>query len=459
MNRLQTWKYAAIISALFLVALFSTNTAAEAFTIQPLSPSALIKISPSSHSSVWSIISDLLPYSFAFTESPLQVTTQAPTAASTTVNDIVYSDSNTGVFQNICSLSVSGGFSSPVFSSANPSIATVDPSSGIVSYVSNGTALLNATINGFTKQIACPVNQVNNIFTRVFYGLNPSSMGWTLDQAVRPLISGKSPGSSQNVYSSVDDVNHIYVRNPNLFTAGAYDPTPFPALVDGGTTGSGVLIAQDMLVTACHVFGSNPVNGGMGCLNVTGSKFYFVDMNNNTFVATVSTSTVVVDRGMTGDLLLVKFSNPLPASIHPALVYSTSTQSTSDYISCPAQKLSVIPILSNNQFRTISVGAVAYATPPVYFVVGIGIPNSSTPYVPWFIYPRGGDSGTAMFEILPSTTTPVALGTYESAGYNGGAGMSIGGYYSDIVADMAIMGSPYSLNTVDLSGFPKYSCY
>jgi len=392
-----------------------------------------------------------------FSTSTFENIASYTSTSSTSTDEVIYSLLTGAVIQNLCSLAAGSATSSVSYSSSNPSVATISPI-GFAQYVSDGTTVLSASMSGRTKGIVCPVSQYGGQATTTYSSLATSSMGWTLDQAVRPLISGKSPGSfSQNVYSTLDDVDHIYVRNPNLFAAGAYDPTPFPASVNGGPTGSGVLIAQDILATACHVFGSTPEQGNPSCVpNVVGSKFYFVDMNNNTLVATVSTSTMVGDSG---DLLLVRFSNPLPASIHPALVYSTSTESASDYISCTAQQLSVIPILGNNQFREISVGAVVQTLPPANFAVAEGIPNPSTPYTPWFIYPRGGDSGTAMFEILPSTTTPVALGTYQSAGDNQGAGMSIDGYYSDIVADMAIMGSPYSLHTVDLSGFPKYSCY
>jgi hypothetical protein len=336
-----------------------------------------------------------------------------------------------------------------------PTETNITPSVGSLSLISRGDSVINYEVDrvsngtstnifsapGVTKRADCDVSQVGGAVANKFYDFTANSLAKNIQTDVIARIQGLSTSTSAvNIFSSVNDSTHIYIRNMSnimnaIATSSVIDITAIPAMRNSGITGSGILVAPDVVVTAKHV-----------CYGI-GDTLYFVDNNNVTYPRTIS----AVNSNMygVGDICVARLSSDLPPAITPAKVLPVSAL-TSD-LSLGAFTSNNLPMMSTNQFRKINFSMLQGRGEWIY------PPDSTSILYPWFSgVPIPGDSGTAVFTIVNNQL--VALGTWSTSGGFLNLSFSSGPFntYDTIDSAITAFGSSHQLTPVDLSGFPTY---
>jgi hypothetical protein len=372
-------------------------------------------------------------------------------------NDVVYNFYNSGSVIYSCVLTVLGADNvTPIFSAKDPSYGTVD-FNGVVSYVGDGTATFGVTIGRLTRGIECPMLHTHNSYNTIFNSLVSGSLGSDIFSEISAMISGKTPSAStQNIYSSTDDVNHVYTRNPNIFT-GAVDLTAIPVWSDwdsppptgsnpyGGARFNGILVTPDILIQSNHAYIPN------------GTTVYFVKNDNTTVSRTITASAHV---GV--DIQVMKLSSAVPSGITPAKVFASGSVGISDGTDGTKMTKAAISyahplVLFTNQYRSLSIGSAVAFDSDVVAIIQPGqyiySPNTSQ-YAGWYLPIASGDSGSPILMVINGQA--VALGTwYYKSGYFPDGASDIVGNISAINAAITSLGGQ-TLTPVDLSGFPTY---
>jgi len=359
--------------------------------------------------------------------------------ASTTYSDVITNNYGSGSILYSCSVVVFSTSSPYTMSSVDPSIATVDHS-GTVTYVSDGMALFNITSGRRTKQASCPERRTVNAFTKVTAGyVSSSTVANLMIKSVADRIQGLVPSSdTTDIYTSMNDGAHIYVRNPDAFTNAiatttTLDLTALPSWGPLDMTGSGILVAPDIMISASHIC---PITSDQ-----SGDE-YFTDYSNSTYARAVISRSFIPN----GDLCVIRLASDVPASIHPAKVFPPDI--FFNKVTLAAIFVKGIPLMATNQFRTIGIG-IMYNAQPSYVNYYIATSSSSI-FSPWYYQPRGGDSGTPCFSAVNGQL--VAVGTWWFS--SGCSNITMD--ESAINAAMTSLGSPYQLTPVDLSPYPSF---
>lgn len=313
------------------------------------------------------------------------------------------------------------GVEAITLSSLSPGVIT-PPSAGssLWTGVSAGTATIRAS---------CASRTVDRVVTVTSQAAQPSTGNWGfatgscakhISDAVDALLAAGSPAQMQT-YSDRDP----WTRNPSLWAASV-DFTGVPA---GEDIKNGVLISEDILVCAAHA----------PCLGT----LTFVKSDN-----TVVTRQTGDFRYVTGDLLLVKLSEAVPAGITPARVlpenYATKLPMPllggDSHVAYPWK----VPLISCNRMRDVFVNDVMTRSSHMLQVIE---PVDATRLSFWKTRVQY-DSGSPSFLLingLPVVThcwTTVQNGTF-------------------IVHDAALQAAITALGgqpatSVDLSGFNSY---
>ena len=437
-----------MVSILGVLLVLGIITTAGAFTIHDIAGNKITITAPQLDTSTMgsSTMND-----FSISSTSIQTVLSGTPSGTTTVQDVVYNYYNSGSVLNSCSVEFfeQGGFPA-IISSVYPSIATIDQN-GNVTYVSNGTAQFNVTIGNRTKGVLCQILETTNQYSTVYNSIVPTSTAGNIISQINGLISGLTPSTTtEDIYSATDDTDHIYTRNPDVFT-GNVNLTSIPA---AGLNGfSGILVAPDIMINAWH---TNYYNGYPQNAIYTNpylsEKIYFVDKNNNVY-----SSTIANEESIGGtDIAVLHLTTPMPPSITPADVFASTTFFHN--ISSAAITQEVIPAIVTNQSRTLGIRLLQSVKPiigPDTYIVQLlasqnGVAPPSWPYANWYYGVVNGDSGSPAFTIVNGTL--VALGNWT-----GGDNMPDLSYYtSQINSIMTALGSSYQLTTVNLSGFPSY---
>lgn len=391
------------------------------------------------YSSARNIVAPQLPTSpvfstaiadFNFTQSPVEVSSGA-VSGQTNVNDVLYNtNTSAGVVTTCLPVAPAGA----IYSSTNTSIGTINSSTGVTTYVGNGTVQFNARYGQVTKAVNCLFN--NSISsTNTFSGYyTTGSLAQFLFATTTARVTGVTPSASTyNIYSSVNDTTKVYVRNNTLFASTThFDLTPIPAYNSAGSgsvTGSGILVAKDIVLGVAHTCPSGTT--------------YFVTSTSTTI------SRNVVDKAFVSgaDICLMKLDSDVPSTITPAKVFAAGAVPETK-MTTVALNYDLMPVLYTNQFRILRIGVLN--TTSNLYSVGI-IASTTSPIRDWYSNIVPGDSGTPVFTSINGQT--VAIGTWS---FSSGQGFYIPNYISQINATMTALGSPYQLSTIDLSGFPSY---
>jgi len=365
------------------------------------------------------------------------------TISSSSYTDVIVNHYSSGSILYSCKANAFSTSSPVTFLSVDPAIATIDQD-GTVTYVSDGTALFNIYSGRRTKQVECPLLRTVNKYTSTVGGLVASTtLANALTSNVADHIQGlASTSATVNIFSSTNDGAHIYVRNPNNFanaitTTTPFDLTALPSLGPLGMTGSGILVAPDIMITVWHI-----------CPGNNGTE-YFTDASNNTFGRDV---TGIISLGTTFneklqiDICILKLASDVPASIHPAKVFPPGTFGTK--ISPSAATSRSIPIMFTNQTRRLGINTLyMMSTDGIWSATAT---SSDSIFYPWSYQPYTGDSGTGCFSELNGAM--IAIGAWS----NPLSCDNISSHEPEINAAMTSLGSPYQLTPVDLSAYPSF---
>ena len=391
------------------------------FTVRP-SDSHYI-IAPQLNTGVLnSLVKDFLFYSTA-TSTVLS----GAASGSTNVDDLNYSTYTSASVQSSCVLHFEDGVEN--FVSSDTGIATVNSSSGAVTYVADGTVNITGEKNNRKKSVSCSLNETGGEYSQTISGFTTTSLAYDLSHGISALISGVVPSSTTyDIFSSKNDTTHTYTRNTNLY-AHSIDLTAIPAASSSyGAKFNGVLVAPDILIQAHHMH--------------SGGTIYFVDNSNNVTSRTVSGSTQISGT----DIQVTKLSSDVAAGITPVKVLDANTFYS--YITGDALGSSFdMPVIFTNQFRTLRIGRLVSDYSSLVYING----PSEEQFNQWYSKPISGDSaGSPALAVINGD--PVLVGVWYTATSVG----NVKNYISQINSAMASLGSSYSLSTVDLSGFPTY---
>lgn len=265
---------------------------------------------------------------------------------------------------------------------------------------------------------------------------------------VRAMIAGKSPGAAtQAIYSSIDDGALAYTRNPALFAA-AVDLSCLSSSNTGRSPSQdgGILLSPSVMVVANH-FGS-----------AKGASYTFTSPANASYTRTV----IAEWNPYNSDILLARFSSPLPAAIKPAPVFAANLlqklpipvfdPSTGTYARVDSPL-----IVFTEQFRNLYIAGLKN---PVWGASGTDVQEySSSPadatLAAWWEHLVGFDSGCGFGMILNGLF--VALGVWKSGGSAPSweaSGSSLVIHGRQIAAKIAEWNLSESLSVINLSGYP-----
>lgn len=137
-------------------------------------------------------------------------------SVNTTVDDAIIGDDDVAVIDNVWDVSPNI-ISNIEYESLTPSIATID-STGLLGYVSNGTAQVLARIQGGeTRKLSLVVSRSSG--ANLFQSWVVGSLANHVTDYISNLIENKTPTTETlNVFStSIDTGTPTYIRNSNLF--------------------------------------------------------------------------------------------------------------------------------------------------------------------------------------------------------------------------------------------------
>lgn len=339
-------------------------------------------------------------------------------------DDLLYSYYLSASIRYSCELHAEDGVS---FESSNTAIATVN-SSGDVTFISPGQMSFLGTKNNRKKSVSCNLSQTGAEYSEDQIGFTSTSLANEMSSSLSARINGLTPSSTTyNIYSASNDSTHVYTRNTNLF-ASDIDLTAIPVASSSyGSRFNGILVAPDILIQAHHMH--------------SGGTIYFVDNSNNVTSRTVISSTQISGT----DIQVARLSSDVAAGITPVPVLDSATFIT--YITNTARISSFdIPVVFTNQFRTLRISRFIgdYSN-----LADLYSPNESN-FNPWYSVPISGDSGSPALAFINGEA--VLVGTW----YTPTSVSNVKNYITQINTAITSLGSPYSLTTVDLSGFPTY---
>lgn len=348
---------------------------------------------------------------------------------------------------NLQSTTIASSFLGVNYTSLDTSIATVD-SNGKVTRVSDGTARINSAArvagnNGFytklTKQLSIPVSRLTGQTVKSFNSYATGSLGKNASDQIDTRIAGKT-GSAGNteLFSTQDHTNAIYVWNTSNFLYGVDMTMISPWNSFDTIKRAGVLISPRSIIAAAHA-------------NIApGRQIRFIKQDGTVVTRTISAQTQIG----TTDILVETLDSDVPAGIGFAKVL-------------PANFLSYLPsITSTTTIPLVGLfgggdnGIVVHPnrTATVREVNNLGINadfqrSASTTRSSFYIADIvSGDSGNPFFFLINGQLVLI------DADFSGGGGFGpfVSSYITQINAAMTAMGDPYSLTTVDLSGFNTY---
>lgn len=257
-------------------------------------------------------------------------------SVNTTVDDAIIGDDDVAVIDNVWDVSPNI-ISNIEYESLTPSIATID-STGLLGYVSNGTAQVLARIQGGeTRKLSLVVSRSSG--ANLFQSWVVGSLANHVTDYISNLIENKTPTTETlNVFStSIDTGTPTYIRNSNLFCDDLVEKIT-GCNVWQSDYGSGLTRAQTA-ITPRHIVGAahydNPITIG-------GTQRFVA--SDGTIVNRTVTHTYVVPGT---DIQISLLSSDLPASITPISILPSNVR---NYIS---QLQYGIPCILRNQYREL----------------------------------------------------------------------------------------------------------
>jgi len=362
------------------------------------------------------------------------------------------------VVDSVFTVALSGGLS-PSFVNLTdgnhqgyPHVCNVVVNDGPAAWVADGEAQLQVSDPQYgTSLLKYPVGRNTSGTSTVFESFISASLAYALTAAVDAALVGLSCNASTVDAFSSNNLHSAAVRNSSLWCQSLVDLTGIPiGRLSGGSytaTFNGVLISPRHVLCANHV-----------ALSV-GDTLYFLGTDSVIRSATVSSRQEVGNTD-----LCVALLSSAPANCTPMQVFPAGTFSPTGACYLPAagvdqiyQNFTYVPLLHFNQNQEVlllDLPAWGNSLNDASYIACVE-PNRQA----WSKSPKSGivgvysgDSGSPVFTIAPTGTTPVLIGTCHTT-----AGLpNVANNVAAVNAVMASLGGGYSLTQLSLSAFTTY---
>ncbi len=315
----------------------------------------------------------------------------------------------------------------------NPAIATVN-NNGNVTRIANGVASIDIITPVGTRRYTRTMSN-SGTTSQIFSSWITGSLAKHIDDNIRTLVSGKSPGSTTQLFLTSNNGNISspnVIRNSSLFT-GMLDLTSISIMRTGFTNEQFPVV----LISPRHV-----ISGHVG-LGV-GNQVVFKDSSNTYQTRTIS-NTIRIDTG-TGE--------------HYISLLDSAINSITPMSFLPSTWRTKLPSLGNNTWTLQVLNKGFTAGHYIRVLESYGVSgnqlnlrkSTDSTLFSWSSDIIGGDSNGPTF--VPINGVPVLL---DCMNYSNGGTM-----YSDVLTSInsimaSLLPSPlYTATTVDLSGFNTY---
>jgi hypothetical protein len=309
----------------------------------------------------------------------------------------------------------------PMRINLTPSVATLNTTTGQLTRVTSGTALVNVSIDKFVLQVSIPIGFDSTASTSTVVGFASGSLAKHCYDWFIAAVAGKTASdTTQNFLSGS-------ARSATIW-ANAVD---LSCIITGAANGwqQGALIAPRFAVVASHV----GVDTSYTCRDNSGNAV---------------TRTVTGSTSLGSDRTLVCFASDF-TGITPAKILPSTF----------ANKY------KPNQLLRQGVPVMKWKRMGAAWRVGIGVGNGGTglshtrpaELTPWYMEWEGGDSGSPFGTVINGNF--VFLGNaWTGPGTNDDGGSFIASNISGLVSamDALVASSSSTLSYADLSGFNTY---
>lgn len=333
---------------------------------------------------------------------------------------------------------------SPVitWTSLNTNVATINSTTGELTYVSDGNVIITAEINGtnLIDQVTLNISSETGGSITEFVSFVTGALAHHCENAINSRIEGAST-SVLPIFSTQNHTTQTYIRNSSCW---AYDLRQQMTCISpwnstGGATRAGTLITPRHIIFAAHYELS------------VGATVRFVAADNT-----------VITRTMVGrlrhpsyspyypDLTIGVLDSDVPASIDNCLVLPSNY---GNYF--PTGPKNVAALCLDQQEKALVTDLYNFSSTFVSFAIP-NLPDEKILYESKVV----GDSGNPAFLIINDQLVLITVWT------SGGAGSgtfitpqisNINQMIVDLDASVGNGGTGYTLTTVDLSGFIDFS--
>ncbi len=309
-----------------------------------------------------------------------------------------------------------------VYESKSPDVMTVDPATGVGTFVGNGTAKILARSPWLTKRILAPASISPSTTARTSIGVVAGSLAAHCNDQVAAAIDGLSLATNGPLFSSFPG---SYARNAsNWLTLAGVDVT----CIGAGTRGS-VLIAQQYGIQADHYQSSQDI---------------YVDPDGNATTLTVASRTRI---GFT-DISVVRYTSAAPEDITPCKILPANAGNfipgaITDYkykwglVKTDKEKKALVA-----GFATLNLAGSMYWGQP-----------SDTDQQTFYEATVDGDSGSPVFALIGGELVLFCVTTSSFFG-------NVLCVYNSVINDaITAMGGGATVTTASLSAYPDYTAH
>jgi hypothetical protein len=331
-------------------------------------------------------------------------------------------------------------------------VCNVAVNDGPAVWVADGDAVLQATDPLYgTSLLKYPVGRNTSGTSTVFQSFISASLAYAVTNPVDAALVGLSCNAGTVDAFSSNNLHSAAVRNSSLWCKSLVDLSGIPI----GRLSGGSYTAQfnGVLISPRHVLCANHV------ALTAGDTLYFLGTDSAIHSATVSSRQEVGSTDLCVALLSSALANCTPMQVFPAATFSPSGAC---YLPAAGvdqiyQNFTYVPLLHFNQNQEVLLLDL-----PTW-----GNSSNDATYIAcvesnrqaWSKSPKSGvvgvysgDSGSPVFTIPPTGTTPVLIGTCHTT-----AGLpNVANNVAAVNAVMASLGGGYSLTQLSLSSFTTY---
>lgn len=346
-----------------------------------------------------------------------------------TVEDRIISTYSTARYKSGYEIVISclNGFFPVDLVSLDENVATIDPTTGVVSYVADGIARILARSSNSRRRYDASMSYVWGGSTSRVLGFVAGSLMRHCSDGVDALLVGKTPSTSKPMYSTLS--NPTFVRNTGCF-GSSLDLTGVSAWNSlDGYKRAGTAIARDIILIANHF------------RMATGTVVKFVT-SDNTVVSRTIVGGARIGSTQQDDLYIHRLDSDLPSSI---CHYKVLPADTMDHLPSVSYQLYGCPALCVDQQKKLTVAALRC----MGTMAGFWAPVNPT-RLSFYEEPVSGDSGCSSFLLINGSLCVVTVW------FGVNAGTAVSNNIDAINSAMTALGSEHQLDVVDLSGFPTY---